>query len=158
MRILKFKYLFSFFLFLQFSFTKSNDFALVYSSGFKDLIVKTAIDLDSKKKGLMGLKKLKNYNGILFIYDTPKKVNIWMYNTYIPLDIIFVDKNKVITSIKKGIPLSKKILSSDSGSIAVLEIPSGCAKKLKIRKGDMLNWSLKKSSQIENNGYFHCLN
>ena len=157
MRILKFKFLLIFFIF-NFSSSKASDFALVSSNNFKDLIVKTAIDLDSKKKGLMGLKKLKNYNGILFIYDNPKKVNIWMHNTFIPLDIIFVDKNNIITSIKKGVPLSKKILSSNDMSIAVLELPSGCAQKLKIMKGDTLSWSFKKLSQIENNGYFHCLN
>ena len=157
MRILKFKFLLIFFIF-NFSSSKAIDFALVSSNNFKDLIVKTALDLDSKKKGLMGLKKLKNYNGILFIYDSPKKVNIWMHNTFISLDVIFVDKNQIISSIQKGVPMSKKILSSDRLSIAVLELPSGCAKKLNIKKGDILNWSLKKSSKVQNNRYFHCLN
>lgn len=158
MRILNFNLLIILFIFLNFSFSKANDFALVYSSNFKNLIVKTAINLHSKKKGLMGLKKLKNYNGMLFIYDTPQKVNIWMHNTLISLDVIFVDKNQTITSIQKGVPMSKKILSSERLSIAVLELPSGCAKKLKLRKGDTINWILKKSLKIENNGHFHCLN
>ena len=158
MRILNFKILIILFVFLKFSFLKANDFALVYSSNFKDLIVKTALDSSSKKRGLMGLRKLKQYNGMLFIYNSPKKVNIWMHNTFISLDVIFVDKNQIISSIQKGIPMSKKILSSDRLSIAVLELPSGCAKKLNIKKGDILNWSLKKSSKVQNNRYFHCLN
>ena len=42
----------------------------------------------------MGVKKLEGYNGMLFIYQKPKKVNIWMYNTEIPLDIIFINEKK----------------------------------------------------------------
>ena len=103
----------------------------------------------------MGVKELDGYNGILFIYNKPKKVNIWMYNTFIPLDIIFIDEQKKIVSIEKGSPSNVKIISSRVKVIAVLEIPFGCANNLNLKPGDILKW--KYSYKTENIRYFHCL-
>ncbi len=142
---------------LEFSSLKSKDFAIINSNKFNNLLVKTALDIESKKKGLMQVDKLMNYNGMLFLYELPRKVNIWMYKTSIPLDIIFINKQKRIVSIKKGIPNSKILISSDVDVLAVLEIPDGCAKKLKIKKGDRIKWFFKNNSEIKNIRYYHCL-
>ena len=106
----------------------------------------------------MHIKQLKNYNGMLFIYNTPQIVKFWMHNTYIPLDIIFINKKNIISSIKEGIPMNKRLISSEINITAVLEIPKGCAKKLKITKGESVSWTEKKSTEIKNIRYFHCLN
>ena len=105
----------------------------------------------------MDLKELENYNGMLFLYDVPKKVNIWMHRTSIPLDIIFIGKQKIIISVKEGVPFSKNLISSDKKITAVLEIPLGCSKKLNIKEGNKLRWTLKSYYEIKNIGYFHCL-
>ena len=63
-----------------------------------------------------------------------------MLNTFIPLDIIFIDNRNTISSIKEGIPMEKKIISSEINIADVLEIPKGCAKKLKIKKGETVFW------------------
>ena len=106
----------------------------------------------------MNIKQLKTYNGMLFIYDTPQMVNFWMYNTLIPLDIIFIDDKNIISSIKEGIPMEKNLITSDIKISAVLEIPRGCAKKLKVKKGQIVSWIIKKTAEIKNIRYFHCLN
>ena len=106
----------------------------------------------------MNIKQLKTYNGMLFIYDTPQMVNFWMYNTLIPLDIIFIDDKNIISSIKEGIPMEKNLITSDIKISAVLEIPRGCAKKLKVKKGQIVSWIIKKIAEIKNIRYFHCLN
>ena len=93
----------------------------------------------------MNIKQLKTYNGMLFIYDTPQIVNFWMYNTLIPLDIIFIDDKNIISSIKEGIPMEKNLITSDIKISAVLEIPRGCAKKLKVKKGQIVSWIIKKN-------------
>ena len=156
MRVLSYKILF--FFIVVFTELRSKDFALVHSVNFSNLLVKIALDLESKQEGLMHLKQLKNHNGMLFIYNTPQIVKFWMYNTLIPLDIIFIDDRNIVTSVKQGIPMEKKLISSEINISAVLEIPKGCAKKLKIKQGESISWILKKATEIKNIGYFHCLN
>ncbi len=157
MKVSKFSFVFIFFLTIKYFDAESSEFAVVNSNDFSNLVVKTAIDFESKKKGLMDLKELENYNGMLFLYDVPKKVNIWMHRTSIPLDIIFIGKQKTIISVKEGVPFSKNLISSDKKITAVLEIPLGCSKKLNIKEGNKLRWTLKSYYEIKNIGYFHCL-
>ena len=156
MRILSYKVLF----FFIFGFTElsSKDFALIHSTNFSNLLVKIAVDNNSKQKGLMHIKQLKTYNGMLFIYDSPQIVKFWMFNTFIPLDIIFIDERNIISSINEGIPMEKNLISSEIKISAVLEIPKGCAKKLQIKKGQFVSWIIKKTTEIKNIRYFHCLN
>ena len=156
MRILSYK-IFFFFIF-GFAELRSKEFALIHSTTFSNLVVKIAVDRDSKQKGLMHIRQLKTFNGMLFIYDTPQIVKFWMYNTFIPLDIIFIDDKNTISSIKKGVPMEKSLISSEINISAVLEIPKGCAKKLKIKKGESVFWEKKKEKEIKNIRYFHCLN
>ncbi len=156
MRILNYKILFL--LIFVFTELRSKEFALIHSANFSNLLVKIAVDIKSKQKGLMHVKQLKSYNGMLFIYNTPQIVKFWMLNTFIPLDIIFIDNRNTISSIKEGIPMEKKIISSEINIAAVLEIPKGCAKKLKIKKGETVFWIKKKEREIKNIRYFHCLN
>ena len=106
----------------------------------------------------MNMKQLKTHNGMLFIYDVPQIVKFWMYNTFIPLDIIFINDRNIISSIKNGVPMKKNLISSEIKVSAVLEIPKGCAKKLKIKKGEKVFWMEKKEIDIKNIRYFHCLN
>ena len=156
MRILNYKILFLFiFVFTE---LRSKEFALIHSANFSNLLVKIAVDSKSKHRGLMHVKQLKSYNGMLFIYNTPQIVKFWMLNTYMPLDIIFIDDRNIISSIKEGIPMEKQLISSEINIVAVLEIPKGCAKKLKIKKGESLFWTQKKEKEIKNIRYFHCLN
>ena len=127
------------------------------TENFNNLKVKVAKDILTKKKGLMGVKKLSGYNGMLFIYEKEMVVNIWMKGTILPLDIIFIDKNHNILSVKEGIPFSKNIISSEQKVIAVLEIPKGCSNKLKIKKGKKISWVYKKLFEKKNFEYYHCL-
>ena len=130
---------------------------IVYSQTFSDLLIKVAQTEEEKKKGLMFVDKLLQTNGLLLLYKKPKIVKIWMHNTQLPLDIIFInDKNKVVL-IKTGKPFSKKIISSITPVIGVLEIPEGCAKKLDIKVGDKTFWRLVNNSKVKNIRYYHCL-
>ena len=82
---------------------------------------------------------------------------MWMHNTFLPLDIIFIDKTSKVLSIKEGIPLSKELISSNYAVNAVLEIPKGCSKKLNIRKDEVVSWTLINKQKKENIRYYHCL-
>ena len=144
---------------LIFSYTalKSKDFAIIHGNKFKNLKVKTALDYESKKKGLMNIKTLIDYNGMLFVYEKPRIVNMWMYKTYIPLDIIFIGDNGKIILIKEGIPNTKSLISSEKKVNAVLEIKKGCAEKLNLKKGNFLSWDFKSLSEIKEFRYYDCL-
>ena len=146
---------FLFFLFFPlFSISKE---VIVFSQTFSDLLIKVAQTEEEKKKGLMFVDKLLQTNGLLLLYKKPKIVKIWMHNTQLPLDIIFInDQNKVVL-IKTGKPFSKKIISSITPVIGVLEIPEGCAKKLDIKVGDKTFWRDVNNSKVKNIRYYHCL-
>ena len=131
--------------------------AIIFSQSFSELLVKVAKTEKEKQEGLMFINKLMKTNGLLLIYQKPKVVNIWMHNTKIPLDIIFInDQNKVVL-IKKGEPFSKKIISSMTPVVGVLEIPEGCAKKLNIKVGDKTFWRIVNETKVKNIRYYHCL-
>ena len=118
-------------IFLFFLLLPLNSFseeAVVFSEKFSDLLVKVAKTEEDKKKGLMFVNKLSQTNGLLLLYKKPKIVKIWMHNTRIPLDIIFINNQKKVILIRKGKPFSKKIISSITPVVGVLEIPEGCAK------------------------------
>jgi uncharacterized membrane protein (UPF0127 family) len=146
-----------FLLFLFFPLFSISKEAIVFSKTFSDLFVKVAQTKEEKQKGLMFVDKLSQTNGLLLLYKKPKVVKIWMHNTQIPLDIIFInDQNKVVL-IKKGESFSKKIISSITPVIGVLEIPEGCAKKLDIKIGGKISWRVINKTKVKNIRYYHCL-
>ena len=147
-------------LFLFFLLLPLNSFseeAVVFSEKFSDLLVKVAKTEEEKKKGLMFVNKLSQTNGLLLLYKKPKIVKIWMHNTRIPLDIIFINNQKKVILIRKGKPFSKKIISSITPVVGVLEIPEGCAKKLHIKVGDKTSWRMVTRTKVKNIRYYHCL-
>ncbi|MFL2660400.1 MAG: DUF192 domain-containing protein [Alphaproteobacteria bacterium] len=134
---------------------KSGDYIFIESENFFDLKVKLAINQEDKKKGLMHVEELEGYEGMLFVYEIPQKVNIWMHNTVLPLDIVFIDENNEVYLIKVGVPQSKKLISSEIKVKAVLEIPRNCTKEVGIAKGDKVIWYKHKKKQ--NKEYYHCI-
>lgn len=92
------------------------------------------------KKGLMFRKdKLKQDHGMLF--HTGKKLNsFWMKNTYIPLDVLFLDDNfRVIGMVENNLPLSLKSISINKPSSYVLEMNGGWIEKNNIHIGDTIS-------------------
>ena len=100
---------------------------------------KRATTPEELEKGLMYRKdKLKKHEGMLFQFET--KINsMWMKNTYIPLDIIFLDKNmKILGYVIDTEPLSEKSLSIDKPSTYVLEMNGNSVFELDMRIGDTI--------------------
>ena len=89
--------------------------------------------------GLMHRKdKLGDNQGMLFPMD--KGINsMWMKNTYIPLDIIFMDsKKRIVGYIEDAVPLSEKSLSIDRESSFVLEVDGNTISNKNITIGDII--------------------
>lgn len=91
-------------------------------------------DTESRREqGLMFVKSLAADQGMLFIFDSPQQVSMWMKNTLIPLDMLFIDTSGHIDSIAANTtPMSEKIISSKGVVISVLELKGGIAKQLGI--------------------------
>ena len=92
-------------------------------------------------KGLMYIKKpLWNNNGMLFdMAPEPILHSMWMKNTYIPLDIIFLDENMNVVGFKENNqPHSLKSISIDKPSRYVLEMNAGSVKKKKLKIGERI--------------------
>ncbi len=96
---------------------------------------------EKREIGLMHRKFLDKNKGMIFIYDKVEIINIWMYNTYIPLDIIFL-KNKNIINLKKNaspcLQLPCESYSSREPIDTVIEINAGMSDQLKLKIGDNL--------------------
>lgn len=97
-------------------------------------------DSNSKrKKGLMYIKGLPRNHGMLFKFDTPRVASMWMKNTYISLDLLFIDKNQTIIKIHNDAkPLNLKSIQSNIKVKWVLEINGGLAEELGINLGDQI--------------------
>lgn len=107
------------------------------SQGSSIIEVEVAKTPEEQATGLMFRKELSAHKGMLFIYKSSKEVSMWMRNTYIPLDMIFIRHDGVVHRIEKETePLSEEIISSKGPVSAVLELPSGTADRLGLKAGD----------------------
>ncbi len=89
-----------------------------------------------RARGLMFREKIDEDKGMFFIFPDVKNRSFWMKNTFIPLDIIFINQNKKIVGyIENAQPETTQPLTVDKPSKYVLEINSGLVEKYGIKKG-----------------------
>lgn len=90
-----------------------------------------------RSQGLMFIDHLAPRTGMLFLYDRPQTVSMWMKNTLIPLDMLFIAADGRVTRIARNTtPQSLATISSMGSVTAVLEIGGGESKRLGIEVGD----------------------
>lgn len=110
---------------------------IVTSAGAKDFRVEVARTPEQQAKGLMFRTELAEDRGMLFPHPEPRELSMWMRNTYIPLDMVFIRRDGVVHRIAAMTePLSEKVISSGGDVSAVLEIAGGAAERLGIAAGD----------------------
>ncbi len=108
----------------------------------------TAIDVEmaeapkEKELGLMFRTELADNQGMLFPYGAPQEVVMWMHNTYIPLDMVFIRADGTVHRIeRRAEPLSDRIISSEGPVSAVLEMAGGATERLGLKPGDRVRHS-----------------
>lgn len=90
-----------------------------------------------KELGLMFRTELNEGTGMLFPYEAPREVTMWMHNTYIPLDMVFIRADGVVHRIEaRAQPMSDRVIYSQGPVAAVLELPGGAAERLGLKPGD----------------------
>lgn len=99
--------------------------------------VEMATTEEEKSKGLMYRRELADGKGMLFDFSPEQQISMWMKNTYISLDMIFIRADGRILRIAENTePLSTKIISSGGLAKGVLEVIAGTAQKYGIQPGD----------------------
>jgi uncharacterized membrane protein (UPF0127 family) len=109
----------------------------------KQYTVKIALSEEDQKKGLQGIKELPKDEGMLFVVDEP--IGIWMKDTLIPLDIVFIDSDSKVIKVVEGTPNSEKIIEEDSAT-SILEVNA----KSGIQKGDEVEFSPETATKLDN--------
>ncbi|MCP4185630.1 MAG: DUF192 domain-containing protein [Hyphomicrobiales bacterium] len=93
--------------------------------------------------GLMNRSQLDPRGGMLFVFDRPQIIQMWMKNTLISLDMIFVDaKGSVVDVAERTIPHSLAIVASRQNASFVLELAGGMASFIGLQPGDVLKHRL----------------
>jgi uncharacterized protein len=110
---------------------------ILTSSGTQPFSVEVMRTEEERERGLMFRQSLAPDRGMLFDFKTERVVLMWMKNTYLPLDMIFIAREgKVVAIAKNAAPLSEKIISSGVPAFAVLEVNAGTAVRIGLRIGD----------------------
>jgi uncharacterized membrane protein (UPF0127 family) len=90
-------------------------------------------------QGLMFVRALPELRGMLFVHESPIPITMWMKNTYIPLDMVFIDEHGRIQQIvEQATPHSLDIIRSKDPAKAVLEIGGGEARRLDLHQGQLV--------------------
>lgn len=104
--------------------------------GNKEYLVKLVQTEEEQEKGLQGVTSLPENEGMLFVIEDTEEVGIWMKDTNIPLDIVFIDEELNVKSIHQGIPNSEEIMSETDVAF-VLEVNQNSG----IKEGDELEFN-----------------
>ncbi|MBL8239274.1 MAG: DUF192 domain-containing protein [Bryobacterales bacterium] len=122
----------------------TRDVKLPDGSKFRAEVVTSKFDMS---RGMMFRDKLDSDRGMLFIHGEPGLFPYWMYQVRIPLDLIWMDQNRLITQI---VPNAEPCKSESAAkcpqyggsrrSLFVLELNAGMAEKHKLKLGDRLDF------------------
>lgn len=109
---------------------------------------KTAVNAEiadspvERETGLMFRELLDESDGMLFVFEREIKLNFWMKNTLIPLDIAYIDKNGVINEIYHMKPLDVSVTyNSIKPAMYALEVNSGWFSRHKIKSGSKIEFN-----------------
>jgi uncharacterized protein len=114
--------------------------ALITATGTRTIDVEVAATQEDMAMGLMFRTALADSQGMLFPSPAPRETTMWMRNTYIPLDMVFIRADGVVHRIEAMTePLSEAIIGSKGDVLAVLELAGGAAARLGLVAGDRVD-------------------
>ena len=121
---------------------------LITSSGEHRFQIEVAVSGEDKARGLMFRRSLADDAGMLFPYEPPQEATMWMRNTYISLDMVFIRADGIVHRIELGTePFSEAVIASNGDVLAVLELKAGIANRIGLKAGDRVVHNLFKGSR-----------
>ena len=117
--------------------TDSERLVVETGNGPVDFSVELALDPADRASGLMNRKSMAADHGMLFKFDQSRQVLMWMKNTPLPLDMLFIDETGVVIRIANNTtPFSEAVIPSGGPVRYVLELNGGTSEKRGISAGD----------------------
>ena len=96
---------------------------------------------EQRRRGLMHVRRLPDTTGMLFVYPYEARLSMWMKNTFIPLDILFIRADRTVSSVAYDTePQSLQSIAALEPVRYVLELNAGVAEKLSIDTYSSLEW------------------
>ena len=99
--------------------------------------VELALNRRQHSQGLMFRRQMALDAGMLFVYRREESMAMWMKNTFIPLDMLFIARDGTVRRIaERTVPMSEEVIPSEGPVVAVLELNAGTVSRLGIKAGD----------------------
>lgn len=115
----------------------SSELTIISATGPHRFKVELAETPSQMTQGLMFRTSLAPDAGMLFDYKQPTLATMWMHNTLIPLDMLFVDaEGRIVNIHQRAVPQSLDIIAAAAPVRAVIELNGGTASRLGIEPGD----------------------
>jgi uncharacterized membrane protein (UPF0127 family) len=115
----------------------TSPLAISSSGKSHSFTVELAVTESQRAQGLMWRRRLAPDRGMLFVYRRERVLRMWMRNTLIPLDMLFINQAGTIVHIQeRAVPGSLRTISSTKRAIAVLELNGGTVSRLGLKLGD----------------------
>ena len=114
-----------------------DDLTIETASGNHHFSVEVMRSRDELERGLMFRRQMAADHGMLFDFGSPQPVTMWMKNTYLPLDMVFIAADGRVVSVKQNAePLSERTIYSGGDVLGVLELNAGAAARIGVMPGD----------------------
>lgn len=126
---------------------KPADTYFTLKLGEKEFSAQLALARPEQQKGLMFRREMGENQGMLFIFEQTKQMGFWMKNTYIPLDIGYIDPDGILREVHKMFPHDERPVPSKSDNILMaLEMNQGWFASQGLKVGDQLDMELVKQA------------
>lgn len=113
------------------------------AAGPRNFDIELALTPEQQQRGLMFRKDMGAYEGMLFDFGETRPITMWMANTLIPLDMLFIAADGVVKHVHaNAVPHSTATIPSNGPAKAVLEINGGAARLLGIKPGDVVRHAM----------------
>ena len=115
-----------------------DELTIVTSDGTEHrFTVELALDHKQQAQGLMFRREMAADAGMLFVYKPSREAVMWMQNTFLPLDMLFIKSDgRIVKIVERTVPQSTKRIPAGEAITGVLELNGGTVSRLGIKEGD----------------------